>query len=89
MLVTSFFYAVFKSFLLQVRLKIGLNGKGLSHFTQQQNLRLVYSESIHGTEKLKVVLERMENIVGKLENPGYQHFQLFYTVFTSFYSQYH
>ena len=29
------------------------------------------------TEKLKFVLERVENIVGKRENAGYQHFLLF------------
>ena len=29
------------------------------------------------TEKLKFVLERVENIVGKGENAGYQHFLLF------------
>ena len=29
------------------------------------------------TEKLKFNLEREENMVGKVENPGYQHFLLF------------
>ena len=32
---------------------------------------------INVTEKLKFVLERAENIVGKGENAGYQHFLLF------------
>ena len=32
---------------------------------------------INVTEKLKFVLERKENIVGKEENAGYQHFLLF------------
>ena len=29
------------------------------------------------TEKLKIVLRRVENVVGKGENAGYQHFLLF------------
>ena len=32
-------------------------------------------------KKMKFVLERVENIVGKGENAGYQHFRLFPTVF--------
>ena len=37
----------------------------------------VFSDEINMTEKLKSVLERVENIVGKGENAGYQHFLLF------------
>ena len=33
------------------------------------------------TEKLKLVLEKVENIVGKGENAGYQHFLLFLQCF--------
>ena len=33
------------------------------------------------TQKLKFVLGRVENIVGKGENAGYQHFLLFHNVF--------
>ena len=35
------------------------------------------NEKIRVTQKLTVVLERVENIVGKGENAGYQHFLLF------------
>ena len=34
-------------------------------------------ETINVTEKLKVVFGKAENIVGKGENPGYQHFLLY------------
>ena len=34
-------------------------------------------DKINVTEKLKLVLGRIENIVGKGENAGYQHFLLF------------
>ena len=50
-------------------------------FTKQQVFRLVQIESIcrqqNVTQNLKFVLGREENIVGKGENPGYQHFLLF------------
>ena len=36
-----------------------------------------FAENEHLAEKLKPVLERVENIVGKGENAGYQHFLLF------------
>ena len=34
-------------------------------------------DKLNVTEKLKFVLGRLENIVGKGENAGYQHFLLF------------
>ena len=34
-------------------------------------------KKIYVTEKVKFVLERVKNIVGKGENAGYQHFLLF------------
>ena len=34
-------------------------------------------DKINVTEKLKCVLEKVENIMGKGENAGYQHFLLF------------
>ena len=57
----------------------------------QQNFRLVQNnkildwsklkpfaeDKINVTEKLKFVLGRAENIIGKGENAGYQHFLLF------------
>ena len=41
------------------------------------NLRAFTDDEIHLTEKLKFVLGRVENILGKGENAGYQHFLLF------------
>ena len=40
-------------------------------------LKAFADDKINVTEKLKVLLERVENIVGKGENAGYQHFLLF------------
>ena len=35
-------------------------------------------DKINVTEKLKLVLKRVENVVGKGENAGYQHFFLLF-----------
>ena len=43
----------------------------------QSKLKVFADDKIIVTEKLKFVLERVENIVGKGENAGYQHFLLF------------
>ena len=43
----------------------------------KQQLKGFADDKIDGTEKLKFVLGRIENIVGKGENAGYQHFFLF------------
>ena len=40
-------------------------------------LKAFADDKIKVTEKLKILLERVENIVGKGENAGYQHFLLF------------
>ena len=40
-------------------------------------LKALADDNINLAEKLKFVLERVENIVGKGENAGYQHFLLF------------
>ena len=50
-------------------------------FTKRQFFRLFQIESIcrrqnKVAQKLKIVSERIENIVGKGENAGYQHFLL-------------
>ena len=37
---------------------------------------------MNATQKLKYVLGRVENILGKGENAGYQHFLLFPTMFS-------
>ena len=49
------------------------NGKflGLSRFKESAD------EKINVTQKLKFILERVENIAGKGENAGFQHFLLF------------
>ena len=44
-------------------------------------LRAFADDKIDVTEKLKFVLGRVENIVGKGENAGYQHFLLFPSCF--------
>ena len=40
-------------------------------------LKALADDNINLAEKLKFVLERVENIAGKGENAGYQHFLLF------------
>ena len=40
-------------------------------------LKELADEKINVTEKLKFVLRRVENMVGKGQNAGYQHFVLF------------
>ena len=42
-------------------------------------------DKINQTQILNFVLERVENIVGKGENAGYQHFLLFSQYFLDFY----
>ena len=47
-------------------------------FLDWSNLKELADNNINATEKLKFVLGRVENIVGKGENAGnYQHFLLF------------
>ena len=41
------------------------------------NLKAFADDKINETEKLKFVMGRIENIVGKGENAGYQHFLFF------------
>ena len=40
-------------------------------------LKALADDKVNVSEKLKFVLGRVENIVGKGENAGYQHFHLF------------
>ena len=61
----------------------------LQVFSKRQNLRLVQIESIckrqnNSDSKLKFVLGRAENIVGKGENAGYQYFLPFTQCFQKF-----
>ena len=44
-------------------------------------LKTFADKKINVTEKLKFVLDRVKNIVGKGENVGYQHFLLFLQCF--------
>ena len=46
-------------------------------FLDWSKLKGFADEKINVAEKLKFVLQRVENIVGKGENAGYQHFLLF------------
>ena len=46
-------------------------------FNSLPNDKTLENNKINVTEKLKFVSGRLENIVGKGENAGYQHFLLF------------
>ena len=48
---------------------------------QSKIFKVVADEKIKVTQRLKFVLGRIENIVGKGENAGYQHFLLFPQIF--------
>ena len=47
------------------------------NFLYLSKLKAFAYDKINLTQKLKFVLEKVENIVGKGENAGYQHFLLF------------
>ena len=48
-----------------------------NNFLDWSNLKTIADNKIKVTQKLKFGLGRVENIVGKGENAGYQHFLLF------------
>ena len=50
-------------------------------FLDWSKLKACADNKINVSEKLKFVFDRVENIVGKGENAGYQHFLLFHSVF--------
>ena len=84
----SFSNSVFKRFVLQTNKNQDLFGKGLTnyhtkHFKPTPRLKgHVYADNkINVTQNLKFVLGRVENIAGKGENDGYQHFLLFQQCF--------
>ena len=58
---------------VMVSLNSLLNGKILD----KSNLKAFADDKKKVTENLKFLFERVENIVGKGENAGYQHFLLF------------
>ena len=47
----------------------------------QSKLKAFADDKINVTQTLKFALERIENMVGKEENAGYQHFLLFLQCF--------
>ena len=51
-------------------------------FLDWSKLKAFAHDKLNLAEKLKFVLGRAENIVGKGENAGYQHFLLFSECFT-------
>ena len=63
-------------------MRINYNFKSFNSLLNDKNsdwskLKVFADNKINVTEKLKFVSERVENIVGKGENAGYQHFFLF------------
>ena len=55
----------------------------------QSKLKAFADDKIILTKKFKFVLGRVENIVGKGENAGYQHFLLSHNAFKTFLYQGH
>ena len=47
-------------------------------------MKALADDKINATQKLKFVMGGVENIVGKGENAGDQHFSFFHNVFKSF-----
>ena len=56
---------------------VSLNSLPNEKFLDWSKLKALADNKIKLAEKLKFVLRRVENIVGKGENAGYQHFLLF------------
>ena len=54
-----------------------LNSLPHNKILDRSKLKAFADDKLNATEKLKFVLGRVENIVGKGENAGYQHFLLF------------
>ena len=57
--------------------KCSLNSLPHNKILDWSKLKAFADDKLNATEKLKFVLGRVENIVGKGENAGYQHFLLF------------
>ena len=55
----------------------GINALPNDKILDWSKLKAFADDKINVTEKVKIVLARVENIVGKGENAGYQHFLLF------------
>ena len=56
---------------------IVINSLPNDKFLDRSKLKAVADDKSNVAEKLKIVLGRVENIEGKGENAGYQHFLLF------------
>ena len=71
----SFSHSVFKRLVSRGRQKVALCGNGLNNLLD--GYYSLANNTINVTKKLKFVSGRVENIVGKGENVGYQYFLLF------------
>ena len=71
---------VFKSFNFQRRLN-PVNSLTNDKISDWSKLKAYAEDKINVTEKMKFVFERVENMVEKEENVGYQHFLLFQSCF--------
>ena len=56
---------------------MSLNPNTTNKILDLSKLKVFADNKTNATQKLKFVLGRVENIVGKGENAGYQHFLLF------------
>ena len=56
---------------------LGFNSLPNNRILDWSKFEALADDKINVTEKLKFVLGRVENIMGKEENSGYQHFLLF------------
>ena len=59
------------------QMKTFVNSLPHNKILDRSKLKAFADDKLNATEKLKFVLGRVENIVGKGENAGYQHFLLF------------
>ena len=77
----SFTYSFFQRLVLQTNENKGLFGKGLTlpndKIVDLSKFKEFADNKINVTQKQKFALRRLENIVGKRENAGYQHLLLF------------
>ena len=58
-------------------LRISVNSLPNERILDKSKLKALADNIVNVTQNLKIVLEREENIFGKGENAGYQHFLIF------------
>ena len=75
MLVNNFSPLLYLNFFRKVSFSGSLTLYQTTKFLDWSKLKAFADDKTNMTEKLKFVLERVENIVGKGENAGYQCFQ--------------